>query len=320
MILLQQMFILFILMTVGIVCRKTGLMNNSVSKGMSAIVINIACPAFVIAAGINKDEYVSGDKLIACALAAIFIYIGLIIIAVFLPYVLGFDKKDFGTYRVMTIFSNIGFMGFPIVSATYGSLGLLYAAFFQFPFNLLFYTYGIHAMKSSSGSDAYKAPATKNSSGSDAKSEPLWKNLLNVGVLSVFASLILYLLRVHVPAPITSIITYLSSLTVPLSMMVIGYSLGGMKLMSLFTNFKLLIFSLLKLIVIPVIGVLLLKLFITDETLLGVCFIMIATPVASMSAMLAQLYGGDEEAASRGVALTTLLSVITIPLVGGICF
>jgi predicted permease len=305
MILLEQMFILFLLMMVGMIGRKKGLINDVVCKGMSAIVLNIACPAFVLSAGINKDEYVSNEALLTCAICAVAIYAGLILMAVIIPYILRLPKDNYGTYRVMTIFSNIGFMGFPIVSATYGSIGLLYAATFQFPFNLLFYTYGIKTMQSSSDTQT--------------ESESSWKNILNVGVISVFISIALYLLRVHVPESLADAISSLSGLTVPLSMMVIGYSLGGMKIRSLLSDYRLLFFAFIKLILIPIIGISLLKLFITDETLLGVCFIMIATPVGSMTAMLAQCYGGDEDTASRGVALTTLLSVVTIPLVGGLC-
>ncbi len=305
MILLQQMFVLFVLMTVGIICRKTKLMNDRISKGMSGIVVNIASPAFIISAGINKEEVVSNKQLLACVFASIIMYLGLILISLFMPYILKLDKHYFGTYRVMTIFSNIGFMGFPIVSATYGSTGLLYAAFFQFPFNLLIYTYGIRAMRSGKDIDFDKTFS--------------WKNIINVGVISVFVSLALYLTHVHVPEPVEDVVTSLSGLTVPMSMMVIGYSMGGMKLKELFSDYKLMIFSALKLIVIPVISVFLMKMFIRDTILLGVCFVMIATPVGSMTAMLAQVYGGDEETASRGVALTTLLSVITIPLVGAIC-
>ncbi len=309
MILLHQMFVLFMLMAVGIICRKTGLMNDYVSKGMSGVVVNIASPAFILTAGINKEEYVESEKLLLTALVALIIYVALIIIAIVLPKILRVHKSHIGTYRVMTIFSNIGFMGFPIVSATYGSLGLLYASIFQFPYNLLIYTYGIQEMK---------PKAEKEESGEEAfaKREPLWKKVVNAGVISVFLSVTLYLLKVHVPEPVEDVIASLSGLTVPLSMMVIGYSLGGMKIKSLLGDKRLVVFTFVKLIVIPIVGIALIRLFITDPILLGVCFIMIATPVGSMTAMLAQAYGGDEDTASRGVALSTMMSVVTIPMMG----
>ncbi|WP_022761182.1 AEC family transporter [Butyrivibrio sp. AD3002] len=302
MVMLKQMIILFVLMGVGIICRKTKMMNDAVSKGMSAIVVNIASPAFILSAGINQETYIGPDMLITCAIVTVVIYAELIIIAIFLPKLLRVDAKHVGTYRVMTIFSNIGFMGFPIILAMYGETGLLYAAFFQFPFNLLIYTYGISVMQGDS----------KDGEGLNIQ----WKKIFNVGVIAVFVSVALFLFRVRVPASIESVIDSLSGLTVPMSMMVIGYSLAGMKLKELFSKKRLLVFALIKLIIIPVVTIFWLHFFITDKILLGVCFVMVATPVGSMTAMLAEAYDGDKETASMGVALTTLLSVFTIPLCG----
>ena len=305
MILLQQMIVLFILMIAGAICRMTRLMDDKISKGMSGLVINLASPCFIITAGMNKGEIISNKQLITCVISVIFVYAAMILIAMVLPYILRLEKRQFGTYRVMTLFSNIGFMGFPIISATYGSVGLLYAAFFNFGFNILFYTYGIQIARSGSETEGetYKFS---------------FMSLINPGIVAVIVALTLYLTHVLVPEPIANAVTYLGNLTVPLSMMVIGYSLGGTKWKTLLKDYKLLIFTIIKLIVIPLIGIPVAKLFISDNILIGVIQIMIATPVASMCAMLAQYYGGDEETATRTIALTTLLSVVTIPLVGWI--
>ena len=98
-------------------------------------------------------------------------------------------------------------------------------------------------------------------------------------------------------------------------MMVIGASLATIRFKELFTDGKLLIFSGIKLLLIPILGVLLIKQVISNEVILGVCMIMLATPVGSMTAMLAQDTGGDYELATRGVTLTTILSVATVPIV-----
>lgn len=305
MILLQQMFVLFLLMMVGVACRKTGLMDDRISKGMSGMVVNFASPAFLITAGMNSDDVVPNKLLIQCIIACVLVYAAIILIAIALPHILRIKKSSFGTYRVLTIFSNIGFMGFPIISATYGSVGLIYAAFFNFAFNLLIYTYGIQVMQSSSdnGGETYRFSL---------------KKLVNPGVAAVFIALFLYISRVNVPVPIADAVTHIGRLTVPMSMMVIGYSLSGMRLNTLITDYKLLLFALIKQFIIPIIGIPILKLFIQDPTLLGVCFIMISTPSATMCAMIAQLYGGDDETASKAIALTTLISVLSIPILGGI--
>ena len=85
--------------------------------------------------------------------------------------------------------------------------------------------------------------------------------------------------------------------------------------LKLFTDVKLLLFSAIKLLLIPVVGVLVIRQFVPNEMICGVCMVMLATPVGSMTAMLAQQYDGDYEMASKGVALTTVLSVVTMPIV-----
>ena len=103
-------------------------------------------------------------------------------------------------------------------------------------------------------------------------------------------------------------------------MMVIGASMTSISLRELFTDVRLLLFSLIKLLLIPVLGMLLIRQVVTNEVICGVLMIMLATPVGSMTAMLAQEYDGDYETASRGVTLTTLLSVITMPVVSLLLF
>ena len=113
---------------------------------------------------------------------------------------------------------------------------------------------------------------------------------------------------------------HLKALAAPLSMMVIGQSMIHISLKELLTDLKLLLFTLIKLIAVPIIGVLLLQLFCKDDMLIKVCCIMMATPIGSMTAMMAQQYGGNYKLASRGVALSTILSVLTIPIVSLLMF
>ena len=139
--------------------------------------------------------------------------------------------------------------------------------------------------------------------------------IFNIGVIACILTIVIYLLGLPIPEFIKTTVTQLSNLTAPLSMMIIGASLAALNLKELFMDGKLLVFSFIKLVVIPVAGVLLIRQFVSSEVICGVCMVMLATPVGSMTAMLAQQYEGDYEMASKGVALTTVLSVVTMPLV-----
>ncbi len=299
MVLVQQMAILFILMGTGFFCGKKGFISDSFARNLSWLVVNVATPSMILAAGMNDESTIRGSQLLFGFLVIFGVYVFLFLVSLVLVPLMGVSKEDRGVYRVMTIFTNIGFMGLPIIQAAYGDEALLYGALFQFPYNLFMYTYGVAAL-----------------SAGDSKEGGLGvSKFLNVGILSCIISLAIYIPRIPMPVFIVSSVKSLGSLAAPLSMMVIGQSMTHIKLKELFGDIRLLLFSLIKLTVVPILGVLLLGLFIKDEMLIRVCFVMMAVPIGSMCAMLSQQYGGNYTLASKGVALSTLLSVVTIPLV-----
>lgn len=299
MLLLQQMIVLFLLMGIGFLCYKLGMITDEVSKKLSAIVVNIANPALVLT-GCMGEGKIHGKELILVMVIVVLVYGALVALAMVIPLLLRVPPKSRGTYQAMTIFSNIGFMGFPVVAALYGNGALLYAALFTIPYNILIYTFGVSAMSVQKGSwrDSF-SPG----------------RVLNVGVIACVVTVVVYLSGIRVPAFVSLTVEHLSNLTAPLSMMVIGASLAAINIKKLFTDSRLMIFSALKLLALPVAGMLLIRRFVDNETICGVCMVMLATPVGSMTAMLAQQYDGDYEMASRGVALTTILSVATMPIV-----
>lgn len=303
MILLKQMIVLFLIMIVGIICRFRGILNDEASKKISSIVVNVANPALILSAGINPENVLRGSQFIKTLGLAIGVFLIMFILAYIIPVILHIDKPKSGVYKVMMVFSNIAFMGFPLVSAIYGSNALIIASLFLIPYNVLIYTFGISAMASN----------TDNKEKFTFK-ETLHK-IFNIGVIACIISIILYISAVHIPSVIENSIDYLSSLTAPLSMIIIGDSITKINFKELLKDWKLLVFAIIKMIIVPIIGVLALKTLGLSATLTGVCMIMLATPVGSMTVMLAQQYDGDFETASKGVALTTLMSVATIPLV-----
>lgn len=298
MILLRQMVVLFLIMLVGFLCRKKGLLNDESSKRISGLVVKVANPALILSASINQENVIEGTELLFTFLLAIGMYAVLLVIAQFLPGILGVNKKDYGIYKAMTVFSNIGFMGFPVISAVYGNEALLYASLFLIPYNILIYTYGVNMIRPS-----------------DGEKEPIrLKNISNIGVLACLVSVIFYLLKLKVPVFIEDTVGMLSSLTAPLSMIIIGDAMTKFHIKELLADVRLLIFSVIKLLLLPICGVFAVRLLGCDPVLTGVCMVMLATPVGSMTAMLAQEYDGNYELAAKGVTLTTVFSVATIPL------
>lgn len=302
MILLQQMIILFLIIMVGFVSRKTGILNKDASKLLSGIVVNIANPALILSSSMNPEASIEGKELAITVGLAIGLYVIYLLLAEIIPRIMRVRAEDFGVYKVMAVFSNIGFMGFPLLAAMYGSESLLYASLFTIPYNILIYTYGVHTL-------------TKSEKESGERKGIQWRSIFNIGVIASMIALLLYFSRLQVPSVLEDVADTLGSLTAPLSMIVIGDAMSQMKLKELLRDKKLMIFSGIKLLMIPIVMLIFVKMLDLSPMLTGVCMVMLATPVGSMTAMLAQQYDANYELASKGVALTTLLSVITMPIV-----
>ncbi len=302
MLLLQQMMALFLMMLIGYLCAKVGAIDKTASKTISWLVVNVGNPAMILASGMDHENSVEMKKILLVLGISLAIYAALLLVSIVFPQILKAERENYGVYRVMLIFSNIGFMGLPILSALYGSEALLYAAMFFFPYNIIIYTYGIRAMKQDqSGKEKFQ-----------------WKSIFNAGVIACVVSLTIYFGRIFVPDFLFHAAESLSHITAPLSMMVIGASFLEFRLRELFTDVRLLVFSAIKLLVVPVIGTWIIMQLVPDPMICGVCMVMLATPVGSMTAMLAQQYDGNYGLASKGVALTTMLSVVTIPIVAAV--
>lgn len=303
MVVVTQMLILFLIMLTGMVCRKIGIFSDDMVKKLSKLVLNIANPAVILASAVSSGNNITGNNLAVTGILSLTMFASLIIIAHFIPPLIRAQKSDFGVYKCMTIFGNIGFMGLPLVSAIFGPDATLYVAIFQLPFNVLIYTYGVYVLRKDS------------QDGDNEITVSPMKDILNIGVISCLIAIVLFFTKLPVPYFITKTLDYLGSLTAPLSMMIIGDSLTKINIKSLLKNIQLLSYCIIKLLILPIAGTLIARLAGIDGTLLGVFVVMMATPAGTMNAMLSQQYGGNYKLASEGVALSTLLSIFTIAVV-----
>lgn len=300
MLIVEKLFVFFLLMMLGLLLMKVKMLDENTCRKISAIVVNVANPALILSSAFNAGT-VPKSELLLTASISIALFAVMIGVGVLLPKLLGARGAEADAYSLMTVFSNIGFMGLPLIAAIYGNSALLYGSVFIIPYNLLIYTYGEGLMRRSEPGSGHGGS--------------LLKKVLNPGVISSAVAVVIYLTGFTMPDVIASPITYLSNLTAPLSMMVIGASLAGVKFKEFVTDKRMLIFTGLRMIVFPIVLCLLIRLIVGEGVLLGVCVVMTAAPVGSMTAMMAQEFGGSYKLISKGVALTTILCVATIPLV-----
>ncbi len=300
MILLQQMAIFFFIMFLGFLAARKGIVDTGVSKSLSWIIVNIANPALILSGGISGARTgTSGGEIGTSLVLAVGMFGSLMFLAWLFPLLLRMEYRKRGGYRLMFVFTNLGFMGFPLISNVYGKGALIHATLYVLLFNLLIYTYGILCIQYDS----------------EAPRESRWKSIGNPGVVMGVAAVVIYMLKLSLPGVVVQAADMLSSLTGPLSMLVIGASFADMDMKELYRDKKLLLFVLVRLTVVPILAIWLVKGIVGDGMVCNVFRIMIATPVASMCAMMAKQYSRDDNLVTRGVALSTLLSVVTIPFV-----
>ena len=310
MLLLQQMIALFLFMMIGYFMSRKGILDRKGEKTLSWLILNVANPSMILSGSISEQNHLSAEELGTTLLIAVIMYVLLIPAGIAVTKCFRAPKQREGIYHLMFIFSNIGFMGFPLANAMYGPTAVVLASIFTIPFNILIYTYGMTVVeKSAAVADAIEEGAKEQSAGS------VLKKLINPGTVCCALAVVFTLIHPVMPTFVHTTVTNLANLTAALSMMVIGASLTAFPLKELITDHRLILYTLVRLIVVPVAGVSFAKLFLHSDMMLGILFIMLATPVASMVAMFAQQADGDYEFAARGVALSTVLSVITMPVV-----
>lgn len=292
----QQMMVIFLLVMAGyVICRK-GMVKPEISKGVSALVVNICNPALLITSAFERDSSQTAEKLLIAAVAGFCVYVVFLLSSVVFPRIMKVEPKWKKHYALMCIFGNTGFIGIPLVSAVLGPSSLIYVSIMVAYYNLLFYTYGIMLAD-------------------DEKGGFSWKNFLNMGNLAIIVTLILFFFQPEVPDIFRNTLTHMANSTTFLAMFVVGINVAQSNLLSIFTDKKLYIFIALRFLILPIGVSLVLRNFVTDPLIYGTMVLMCAVPVGNLPLMRVQEKGGNGEVLSRGMILSTILSVITIPLV-----
>ena len=292
----QQMVILFVLIFVGYLAAKIKLFQPNANKYLADLVINVSCPATTIYAVDTSSRSLSNGSVLMILGVSTLLYGALILFAMVVSRLLGLKKGNSGIFRFMLIFSNVGFLGYPVLQALSGADAVFIAAMYNLIFQLLVYTYGVALV-----------------SGGRSGNTVSWKTFLSPMMIASVMALILYLCHVPFHPTVTKVLGILDQITAPASMLAIGCTLAAFPLKRVFGNWRVYVVSLIKLILVPVLVWLVLRLFITDQLILMVMTVLSALPVATNATLLCAKYDGDQETAASGVFLSTLMSVFILP-------
>lgn len=293
----QQVIVLFLPIGAGAAAVKTGVLKAEGRQTLSNLLVYLVVPAMIVHSYMMEFS----EEILRNLLAAFGLSIFAILIGTVITLALTHRQKDRRApiFRFACVFSNAAYMGFPLISALFGSEGLLYASAYVTVFNILLWTMGYDMV---SGSSSPKEVA---------------RSLLHTPVLyAMVVGLAIYLLQIPVPALIAQPLELLSNMNTPLSMIITGILIATGDLKHIFTDRHIWKLAALRMLLIPAVclaafaalGLLRFGMSAQVVLLLECC------PAAAITSVFAVQFGHDEQFAAGCVVLTTLLSILTLPL------
>ena len=289
---------LFIIVITSFAATKFKLIDDTFTKGFSKFVICVAQPFMIIDSLCGVQFSLENLKKGFTVTGLGFISLGICAAVAFLvtkPFKNRDDRK-IGTFAL--VFANTGFMGIPVLKALFGDIGAFYGAFFLISFQVVLWTYGMVLL--GRGRD-------------DIKVKPL-NLLLNFGTVPCIIGILLYILPFDLPGPVASAVSMLGSICAPGSMIIVGSILASVPIKELFLDWKVYLICAMRLLALPALVCGLCVLCRLPEDMVYLFTTLTALPCATNCAMYAQSYDISPALAAKSASLTTLLSVLTVPL------
>ena len=296
-VLIEKMALLVMLLALGYLCARLKLVGPEFNKGLSKLVINVFLAGMILSSVINKKlEMTGGDVAFGLLMMTLSMLI-CVGIGWLSPTLLRIKDGDKGMYRMLSAFMNNGFVGFPLVAAVYGENAVFFASLSNIPFNLLLYTVGVMFLQKGDKNTKFSI-----------------KSVINVPIVATLIAVVIFIFEIPMPKLVDEVADTLSAATVPLSMMCVGLSLGSVSLKEALMQPRLYGISLVRLLICPLAVWLVLRIFITNPVILGTIVILSACPSAIICTILGIQYGRDGVESSEAIFISTMLSMITIPL------
>lgn len=289
----QQITIMFLLMLVGYVLCRKGKFTEAATGQMSGILMTVVMPCMLIGSFHRDfDVALAAQLAVSFALVAVLYAVPMVISTIFLKK----DKENGASKALSLVLSNNGFMAVPLLQALLGTTGVFLGSAHILAGNVLQWTYGVRV------------------AGGPEQKPKLRKVFLNPGSISLVCGLLLFVLPIRLPEVVVSTMGYLGSLNTPLAMLILGAYLAQTDLLRCLRDKTLLGLSVLKLVGIPlVLMAVLVWLPVPAETLTAVMIGSIA-PTGVAASMMMEYLHKDHRYCTMMIALTTVLSAVTMPL------
>ena len=295
---------MFIIMVIGAVTFKSGIADNGTSKRMSSILLNVITPCMII---VSYQMEFDRELLIG-----LIVTLGLSVASIFLSILLSRllirskENPDMSVEKFSMIYSNCGFIGIPIINGLLGAKGVFFMTAYITAFNIMIWSHGILLMKGKTGNLMSTV-----------------KSFINSSTVAIVVGILFFVTGFHLPEVVGNPLSMIGAMNTPVAMLISGMNLAESELLSCLKSPRTYMISAAKLLVIPLITLALLMAVKVDYAIAVTILVASACPSGATGAMFALQYNKNSQYASKLLAVTTVLSLVTIPavmLVGGMVF
>lgn len=294
---IEIMVILFTIVVLGYALCKLGYMGDKFDQKLSSIVIDVTCPALILSSVMGAE--LPDRSLILPLLGIGFLtYILLLVFGFWVPRFVAKSRDEQGMIGFALMFANVGFIGYPIVSAIFGPKAVFYAALLNIPNTFFIFTAGVMLVKGEHNMKSLSA-----------------KVLFSPAMIAAFVAALMVAFSVRTPDIIARPITMVGNITIPAALMVIGSSMARLPLKEIIGSPKVYVASLLRLVVVPLSVYFLFRFCGVSDVINNINTVIIAMPVASYGTMFCLKYGRNPSLMTEMTFVTTLGSILTIPLI-----
>ena len=285
--------VLFIYMAVGFFCRKVRIFTDEARDKLTDFVVFVTLPcmifeSFHMAFSLETLKQGAASVAIALVMACVALLLGKVLYNRF-PY----EEKSILQYG--TLVSNSGFAGLPVVSGAYGDQGLFLGSLFIIPTRILMWSAGISLFTQADPKNAFK------------------KVMTNPGIIAVEIGLVRMFLQLPLPHFVDTAVDNLGACTSPVAMALVGAILADVPLKTVIDPRGFYLVAV-RQFLLPGICLAALRLLQVDPLTIGVSVALTGMPIGSTTAILAQKYGADAQFASKCVFISTLTSLVTVPI------
>ena len=296
---LEVMLTLFAIVVVGYAAGKLGYMGGTFDKRLSKLVIDITCPALILSSamtGVLPDR----EFILPLLGISVITYVVLTGVALLVPRFLTHRKADEGAVGFAIMFGNVGFMGYPVVASIFGHEAVFYAAVLNVVNTFAVFTIGTMLITGKSEMEGSRFQK---------------KVLYSTPMLAAYLTMLIVALKIdNIPGYISQPLTMIGNITVPAALLIIGSSMSNLPIKAMLGNPTVYATTLMRLAIVPIAIFYLTSLMGFSPFVVGINTVVIAMPVATYGTILCLRHGKDTTFITEVTFITTLLSMVTIPL------